>query len=341
MTCFVGADIGGTFTDRVVLDDQGAARLYKLPTTPAEVARALGELDFTGVALGCSAGELPLEEEWFAPLWQALDDRHAVAPLHGADRIVFGTGYARPASLNGLLQEDLDTHGSQLTWLTPTFMVALVVFEFTFSVLGDLFGRRRLLAAGAALVAVGSTGPVLAPTVQVLWAGAAINGLGAGAMFPGSLTVAAAVTRGWQEKARAIGSVPAHLAGMASTTTNMLRDLGFALGPVVVSTVVLSRASTEFTAKPPGASLPPDQLGAAMGIGRKARPLAVNSFPQGVPGSAAHSSALNTLDSGFGVALAVCGKAAAPAALLTGVGMLGARAPTPADVGALPQPQMA
>lgn len=102
---------------------------------------------------------------------------------------------ALPASLNGLFQQDLNTHGSQLTWVTAAFMIAVVCFEFTFGVLGDLFGRRRLVLAGTALVAVGSTVAALAPTVQVLWLGAALNGLGAGAMFPGSLTAVTAVTR--------------------------------------------------------------------------------------------------------------------------------------------------
>ncbi|CAL9640328.1 MFS transporter [Streptomyces sp. enrichment culture] len=111
---------------------------------------------------------------------------------------------ALPASLNGLFQEDLDTHGSQLTWITAAFMIAVVCFEFTFGVLGDLFGRRRLVASGTALVAAGSTVSALAPTVQVLWIGAALNGLGAGAMFPGSLTAITAVTRTMRERAHAV-----------------------------------------------------------------------------------------------------------------------------------------
>ncbi|WP_254398649.1 MFS transporter [Streptomyces sp. AC602_WCS936] len=119
---------------------------------------------------------------------------------------------ALPASLNGLSQQDLNTHGSQLTWVTAAFMIAAVCFEFTFGVLGDLFGRRRLVLAGTALVAAGSTVAALPPTVQVFWLGAALNGLGAGAMFPGSLTALTAVTRDVRQRAHAIavwsGSCP-------------------------------------------------------------------------------------------------------------------------------------
>ncbi|MET9383561.1 MFS transporter [Streptomyces sp. NPDC002928] len=477
---------------------------------------------------------------------------------------------ALPASLNGLFQEDLNTHGSQLTWITAAFMVAVVCFEFTFGVLGDLFGRRRLVAAGTALVAAGSVVAALAPTVQVLWIGAALNGLGAGAMFPGSLTAITAFTRTLRQRAHAVAvwsgflsagaavspllggmfakigswrgsfwvlvglalvsmvltlvlateskapegrkldipgqitftvgivlvlygavegpesgwttlpvilafvlgacflagfvvvelgaespifdltlfrnraftvssvvavigmfsflgacfatsmwlgpvqhqdpirvaipflllqgpafllipivsrllhrvaaawlltsgfvlmaigcllctrldvadpglgafvtpalligigfaltvssvtavalnSVPPNLAGMASATTNMLRDLGFALGPVVVGAVALSNAGSAFAANLSGADLPASQTAAAREIAEAGGPIAVNSLPSGAPGSAAHGLALDALGSGYSNAFLICGIAAALAAVLTAVGMIGVR----------------
>lgn len=477
---------------------------------------------------------------------------------------------ALPASLNGLFQQDLNTHGSQLTWITAAFMIAVVCFEFTFGVLGDLFGRRRLVVAGTALVAAGSTVAALAPTVQVLWVGAALNGLGAGAMFPGSLTAITAVTRTKRERAHAVAlwsgflsagaalspllggmfakvgswrgsfwvlvglalvsmvvtlllateskapegrkldvpgqitfavglilvlygavegpesgwttlpvmlsfalgacflagfvlvelgadspifdlklfrnraftissvvavigmlaflgacfatsmwlgpvqhqdpirvavpflllqgpafllipvvsrllhrvapawllssgflvmavgcllgtrldvtdtglgafvaptlligigfaltvssvtavalnSVPPHLAGMASATTNMLRDLGFVLGPVVVSAVALSNAGSAFASGLAGADLPAGQIAAAQQIADAGGPIAVNSLPPGAPGSAAHGLALDALGSGFHTAYLVCAVAALVAAGLTAFGMLGIR----------------
>ncbi|WP_432102216.1 MFS transporter [Streptomyces sp. bgisy091] len=477
---------------------------------------------------------------------------------------------ALPASLNGLFQQDLDTHGSQLTWITAAFMIAVVCFEFTFGVLGDRFGRRRLIMAGTALVAAGSAVAACAPTVQVLWAGAALNGLGAGAMFPGSLTAITSVTRTSRERAHsvavwsgflsagaavspllggmfaeigswrgsfwvlvglallslvltwtlakeskgpagrrldvpgqitfavglvlvlygavegpesgwttlpvilsfalgacflaafavvelgadspifdltlfrnrafavsslvavigmlaflgacfatsmwlgpaqhqaplrvavpflllqgpaflliplvsrllhrvvparlltsgfalmatgcllctrlditdpglgafiapalligigfaltvssvtavALDSVPPQQAGMASATTNMLRDLGFALGPVVVGAVALSRAGSEFSAGLQGAGLPSDETAAARVVAEAGGPVAVNSLPPGAPGSAAHGLALEALGSGFGTAFLVCGIAAAVAAALTAFGMIGVR----------------
>ncbi|MGW1085037.1 MFS transporter [Streptomyces sp. NPDC002596] len=478
---------------------------------------------------------------------------------------------ALPASLLGLFQQDLNTHGSQLTWITAAFMIAVVCFEFTFGVLGDLFGRRRLIVVGTGMVAVGSVVAALAPTVQVLWIGAALNGLGAGAMFPASLTAITAVTRTMRERAHAVAvwsgflsagaavspllggmfakvgswrgsfwvlvglalvsmvltlvlateskspegrkldvpgqitfalglilvlygavegpesgwttlpvilafalgacflagfvvvelgaespifdlrlfrnraftvssvvavigmlaflgacfamsmwmgpvqhqdpirvailflllqgpafllipvvsrllhrvaaswlltsgfvlmaigcllftrldvtdpglgafvapallvgigfaltvssvtavalnSVPLNLAGMASATTNMLRDLGFALGPVVVGAVALSNAGSSFVANVSGADLPAGQVAAAREIAEAGGPIAVNSLPPGAPGSAAHGLALDALGSGFSTAFLVCGVAAAVAAVLTSVGMIGVHA---------------
>ncbi|MFG3021583.1 MFS transporter [Streptomyces sp. NPDC048254] len=478
---------------------------------------------------------------------------------------------ALPASLNGLFQQDLNTRGSQLTWITAAFMVAVVCFEFTFGVLGDLFGRRRLVVAGTALVAAGSTVAALAPTVHVLWLGTALNGLGAGAMFPGSLTALNAHTRDMRQRSHAVAvwsgflsagaavspllggvfarvgswrgsfwvlvglalvsmvltvalatesrapegrrldvagqvtfalglilalygavegpesgwttlpvmlslilgavflagfvvvelgagspifdlrlfrnrafavssaaavigmlaflgacyatsmwlgpvqhqdpirvaipflllqgpafllipvvsrllhrvaaswlltsgfvlmaagclqcarldvtdprlaafvapalligvgfaltvssvtavalnSVPPRLAGMASATTNMLRDLGFVLGPVVVGAVALSNAGSAFATNLSGAGLSAAQTEAAQEIARAGGPLAVNSVPSGAPGSPAHGLALDALGSGFGTAFLVCGAAAAVAAALTAFGMIGLHA---------------
>jgi EmrB/QacA subfamily drug resistance transporter len=477
---------------------------------------------------------------------------------------------ALPASLNGLFQSDLHTTGSQLTWITASFMISVVVFELTFGVLGDLFGRRRLQAAGGTALVVGSVVCALAPNVQVLWIGSALNGLGAGAMFPASLALVAAVTHtperrargialwagflsagaavspllggvfaevgswrgsflivaglavatvavtmllsaestapegrgldvagqvtfaigliavlyaltqgaedGWgrphivggfvvgivflaafvaverraatpllnlaifgnrafsvasivtvvgmfaflgscfsfsiwlgavqhQPPARvgipllliqapafvlipvvsrllarvnarwlltvgfalmavgawlasrldvtdlslvpmvapalligvgfalsissftavAINTVPLHLAGMASATTNLLRDLGFALGPILAGAVALSTAGEKLAAALATAALPADQAGAANGVFSGGGPLAVNGLPPDAPGAAAHPLALQALGDGFSTAFLVCAVAALAAAVLTLVALSGRR----------------
>ncbi len=58
-------------------------------------------------------------------------------------------GLAIPAVLNGLFQQDLGTTSSQLTWISDAFLVPVTLLELTWGVLGDLFGRKRLLIGAA------------------------------------------------------------------------------------------------------------------------------------------------------------------------------------------------
>lgn len=113
---------------------------------------------------------------------------------------------ALPGALNGTFQQYFGTVGSQLTWITAGFMIPVVVFELTFGMLGDRFGHRRLTIIGSVVLAFGSLVCALAPSVQMMWVGSAINGLGAGAMYPASLALVAAVTVTPQQRARAIAA---------------------------------------------------------------------------------------------------------------------------------------
>src|SRR3954464_3860319 len=104
--------------------------------------------------------------------------------------LVAQVGLAIPAVLNGLFQEDLHTTSSQLTWISDAFLVPVTLLELTFGVLGDLFGRKRLLVGGALILALGELISVLTPgagtatetRVMVLWIGQALAGIGAAAL---------------------------------------------------------------------------------------------------------------------------------------------------------------
>jgi MFS family permease len=127
---------------------------------------------------------------------------------------------AMPAVLNGLFQQDLGTNASQLTWISDAFLVPVTLFELTFGVLGDLFGRKRLLVIGTILVAVGEfigfltpvAGADTATKVAVLWTGQIITGIGAAAIMPTTLAMVAAGTHTPRDRARAISVWAAALA---------------------------------------------------------------------------------------------------------------------------------
>ncbi|GAA0958567.1 MFS transporter [Actinocorallia libanotica] len=112
--------------------------------------------------------------------------------------------YSLPGALNGTLQQEFQTTGAQLAWITAAFAIPMVVFELTTGVIGDLFGRKRLLQAGALLTAAGSLVSHLAGTVQVLWAGQVVAGLGAAILYPISLAMLAAVSPSPEARAKAI-----------------------------------------------------------------------------------------------------------------------------------------
>jgi MFS family permease len=127
---------------------------------------------------------------------------------------------AIPAVLNGLFQQDLGPTSSQLTWISDAFLVPVTLLELTFGVLGDLFGRKRLLVIGLLVLALGQAVSVLTPgsgsstgtRVLILWSGQIVSGLGAAAVLPTTLAMVAAGTHTARHRARAISIWAAALA---------------------------------------------------------------------------------------------------------------------------------
>ncbi|GAB3451445.1 MFS transporter [Kineococcus endophyticus] len=146
-----------------------------------------------------------------------LTTRTLVAAAGGI--FVAQVALAMPAVLNGLFQQDLGTSASQLTWISDAYFVPVALFTLAFGVLGDLHGRRRLLLAGAAVLAVGEVVGMLTPVsgdqgLRVGWllTGQVLCGLGAAAIMPTSLAMVAAGTHTARDRSRAIGVWAAALA---------------------------------------------------------------------------------------------------------------------------------
>lgn len=198
---------------------------------------------------------------------------------------------AIPAVLNGLFQQDLGTSASQLTWISDAFLVPVTLLELTFGVLGDLFGRKRLLVGGALMLAVGELISVLTPgasagtstRVLILWIGQAMSGIGAAALFPTSLAMVAHGTHTARERGRVIAIYAAALStgGFVSPVLGgVLAKVKFGSDPnaswrwafvAVLALALMSAAVSALRARdsaaPEGRSLDwPGQLTIAVGL---------------------------------------------------------------------------
>ena len=91
--------------------------------------------------------------------------------------------------------------------------------------LGDRYGRRRVFLAGIAVFAVGSVLCALAASGLMLLAGRVLQGAGAAAVQPLSLTLLA-------------GAVPPHRRSAAVGVWGGINGLGIALGPLIGGAVI-------------------------------------------------------------------------------------------------------
>lgn len=132
-----------------------------------------------------------------------------------------------PAPTNGLIQAQLHTTASQLSWVSAIFFLPTAVLELSFGIAGDLFGRKRLLVAGCFVVAAGDLLGAVIPSIGALLAGQVIAGIGAAAVFPTSLTMMAQLNPGEKERA---GAVAQWTMGIA---------LGVAGGPLISGAIGL------------------------------------------------------------------------------------------------------
>jgi MFS family permease len=200
-------------------------------------------------------------------------------------------GLSAPAVLNGLFQQDLGTTSTQLTWISDAFLVPVTLLELSFGVVGDLFGRKRLLAAGTALMAVGALlcfftpGPGTAhgTRVAVLFTGQALAGIGAAAIFPTSVAMLAAGTHSVRARSHAISVWAAALTGagfISPVLGGLLARIGHSGGPeaswrwaflalaiLAVAVTVLVLAVAANSSAPAGRSLDwPGQITVAVAL---------------------------------------------------------------------------
>jgi EmrB/QacA subfamily drug resistance transporter len=123
------------------------------------------------------------------------------------------------------IQRDLGAGLGELEWTVNAYTLTFAVLLLTGAALGERFGRRRLFVVGLATFTAGSAAAALAPSLELLLAARAAQGVGGAIVTPLSLTLLTA-------------AVPAARRGLAIGAWSGISGLGVGLGPVVGGAVV-------------------------------------------------------------------------------------------------------
>lgn len=109
-------------------------------------------------------------------------------------------GVALPA-----IQNDLGAGPAAAQWVSNAYLLTLGALVLIGGAAGDRFGRRRVFLIGVALFALASIACGLAPGVELLIAGRAVQGIGAALLTPGALAVIGSAFPS-EERGRAFGT---------------------------------------------------------------------------------------------------------------------------------------
>jgi DHA2 family methylenomycin A resistance protein-like MFS transporter len=100
---------------------------------------------------------------------------------------------------------ELGTSRDGLQWVVDGYALVLASLMLSAGDIGDLIGRRRVFVVGLLAFGASSVLCALAPTVPILVAGRALQGLGAAAILPTSLAIINHAFADSDERTKAIG----------------------------------------------------------------------------------------------------------------------------------------
>ncbi|MCX4431713.1 MFS transporter [Streptomyces mirabilis] len=155
-------------------------------------------------------------------------------------------------------------------------MLPTAILELNFGVVGDLFGRKRLLVLGGLVLALGELLNATSQNITMMWTGQALAGIGAAALFPSSLAVIAAATPDGKDRAKAVSawalsiSLASAVGPLSSGVLATVADFRWAFVPPVVLGLAVAVACWKLVTDskaPEGRALDwPGQITIAVGL---------------------------------------------------------------------------
>src|SRR5437870_5990027 len=124
-----------------------------------------------------------------------------------------------------VIRRSLHSSLAGLEWTVNAYTLTFAVLLLTGAALGDRFGRRRLFVIGMTIFTLASAAAALAPSIDILIAARAVQGVGGAIVAPLTLTILSA-------------AVPAERRGLVLGAWGGISGLAIAIGPLVGGAVV-------------------------------------------------------------------------------------------------------